>query len=935
MRPLKLTISAFGPYAAQTTLELDKLGKGGLYLITGDTGAGKTTLFDAITYALYDESSGGVRDGSMLRSKYAEGSTPTFVELEFEVGNKRYTVHRNPEYERPKARGTGTTVAKADATLTFDDGRAPITKAREVTKAVTEIIGLDYNQFSQIAMIAQGQFTRLLTSTTDDRIKIFRKLFRTQNYKKLQERLQEEHSALNQRYSTLNADLDSILSRIRFDENDPKAGELTAINHLTPSNTVCELLDELICRQEIELEQTAKQAEQIGQCVNELQRQLGAVEQAQQLQQQLDAKKHELAAALPALDAARAESALHVDDAKKIDALTEKIERAKANLASYDALDSLNSDLRKTRDGALLAQATARTRRAELEGIDVAIKSAENELAELQDAQTRKLTLETQAAQLKQRDSSIKSLEERMQTYQKKRHAADSAQRSYIESRGFWDKRRNEQDQLEHNFFDAQAGLLAKDLAEGQPCPVCGSIHHPAKAPLSSTVPTQLQVNDAKKATERAYSALQIASETSQNEKAAAEEAKAALKRDVIALFPDRFSGGAGAEVTFSINELKAVLADENAALHAEQERCNVALKQAKADCQRRYTLEEERKRKAAQRPALEAAAGKADNDFSAQSARTSALEVQIQQQRSALPYPDREQAKQAYDQLVKERTNLHASKDKADAALTSAEQTYNRAKAAVDTLQAQKEISAKQLPTQTYEQLLEQNKALLAQYDALQAQEKALNVQLTPNRDAAKDYHCKAEERTELEQRLQWVGALASTAGGSLNGQEKVRLETCIQMHYLDRILRYANIRLMQMTGRQYELERIGAENQRSQSGLDLGVIDHYNGSHRSVKTLSGGESFKASLALALGLSDEVQNSAGGIRLDALFLDEGFGSLDDESLEQALRVLSGLTEGNRLVGIISHVSALKDRIQHQIVVRKDKSGGSAVKFIV
>ena len=214
MRPLKLTLSAFGPYAGTTTLPLEQLGRGGLYLVTGDTGAGKTTLFDAITYALYDHSSGGVRDGAMLRSKYADPGTPTFVELEFEVRGQRYTVRRNPEYLRPKARGEGFTTEKADAALTYADGRPPVTKAKEVTAAVIDIIGLDYNQFSQIAMIAQGQFTRLLNATTEERSKIFRKLFRTQRYQKLQEALAEENSALTARRAALNAKLDAVLAGI-------------------------------------------------------------------------------------------------------------------------------------------------------------------------------------------------------------------------------------------------------------------------------------------------------------------------------------------------------------------------------------------------------------------------------------------------------------------------------------------------------------------------------------------------------------------------------------------------------------------------------------------------------------------------------------------------------------------------------------------------
>ena len=229
MRPLKLTLSAFGPYAAKTVLDLAQLGRGGLYLVTGDTGAGKTTLFDAITYALYDHSSGGVRDGAMLRSKYAEPGTPTFVELEFEVRGQRCTVRRNPEYLRPKARGEGFTTEKADACLTYADGRPPVTRAKDVTAAVVDIIGLDYNQFSQIAMIAQGQFTRLLNASTEERSKIFRKLFRTQPYQRLQERLQAENAALTRQREEQSVRIGQLLSGLSWAEGDADGAVLDAL----------------------------------------------------------------------------------------------------------------------------------------------------------------------------------------------------------------------------------------------------------------------------------------------------------------------------------------------------------------------------------------------------------------------------------------------------------------------------------------------------------------------------------------------------------------------------------------------------------------------------------------------------------------------------------------------------------------------------------
>ena len=308
---------------------------------------------------------------------------------------------------------------------------------------------------------------------------------------------------------------------------------------------------------------------------------------------------------------------------------------------------------------------------------------------------------------------------------------------------------------------------------------------------------------------------------------------------------------------------------------------------------------------------------------------------LQVLAKQKALPYPQRAQAQAALDLLEADRTALRAGMEQTEAALRTAQQNYAAAKAAVDALRSQQAAAQSSAPAQPLETLLEAAAELTAARDAARGQEKQLAARLLPNRRIMEQYRTAAAQHAALEQRAQWVGALAATAGGTLTSKQKIKLEAYIQMDYLDRILRHANLRLMQMTDAQYELERIGAENQRSQSGLDLGVIDHYNGTRRSVKTLSGGESFKASLALALGLSDEVQSAAGGIRLDTLFLDEGFGSLDEESLEQAMRVLAGLTEGDRLVGIISHVGALKDRIDRQVVVHKNRTGGSTVELVV
>ena len=934
MRPLRLTLSAFGPYAAEITLDLEKLGKGGLYLITGDTGAGKTTIFDAITYALYDHSSSGIREGSMLRCKYADDKTPTFVELEFEVHGVRYTVRRNPEYQRPKARGEGMTTEKADATLTYPDDRPPVTKAKDVTAAVQEIIGLDYNQFSQIVLIAQGQFTKLLNASTEERSRIFRKLFRTQRYAQLQERLQAEASALNQQRTAQNAKLDSLLGGLQFSPEDPDAEALRALCAQTVPETALALLDALTARQAAALEEAGTALQATEAQLDTVQQQLGAAAQAQRLAQQLAARQAELAAAKPALDAARAEADRHAGDAAQLDALTAQVTQAQSALAAYDALDTLCRQQTEARDAARLAAAQAHKRRTQLDSLNAALTAAETELAALADADTRLLALQNRSAQLTQRGEALTKLEQRLADCQRQAKAAHKAQESYRAAAAAQDEARTRQNTLERAFLDAQAGLLAESLVEGAPCPVCGSTHHPARALLPHTAPTQAQVEAARQAAAEADLQAQNASAAAQSALAAANEAKTSLRRDAETLLPERFTAPEGTvPLTFAL--MTNVLAEESAALQTAQADCAAQCRQAEADCRRKAQLEADRQAKTRQRPALEQAAAEADRSAAAQNASADALEGQIAERRAALPYPRRADAQAALDKLEADRSTLRTGMDTAQRKLKQAEQTVAAAEAAVEALTAQQTAAQKELPARSAEELTAQQTELTAARETLRSREKQLSAQLLPNRKTAAQYRAAAEARQTLESRWQWVSALAATAGGTLTSKQKIRLEAYIQMNYLDRILRYANTRLMQMTAGQYELERIGAENQRSQSGLDLGVIDHYNGTRRSVKTLSGGESFKASLALALGLSDEVQSSAGGIRLDTLFLDEGFGSLDEESLELAIRVLSGLTEGDRLVGIISHVGALKDRIDRQVVVHKARTGGSTVELRV
>ena len=551
MRPLKLTLSAFGPYAGTTTLPLEQLGRGGLYLVTGDTGAGKTTLFDAITYALYDHSSGGVRDGAMLRSKYADPGTPTFVELEFEVREQRYTVRRNPEYLRPKARGEGFTTEKADAALTYADGRPPVTKAKEVTAAVIDIIGLDYNQFSQIAMIAQGQFTRLLNATTEERSKIFRKLFRTQRYQKLQEALAEENSALTAQRAALNAKLDAVLAGISYDAADPEAEALGALSAQMPPDAVTTLLEGLTARQEAAAAQAADALAALDKQLSTLQTTLGAAEQAERQRQEVA------------------------------------------------------GELAKARSTAQLESAKASTRRKTLEALDAALTASEAELTALADADTRRVELEAEAARLAQRETALNELARSLTECQHRNTAARTAQEAYRQAAGRQTEAHSARDTLERAFLDAQAGLLAQTLEEGAACPVCGSTHHPAKAHLPRTAPTEVQVNQAKQAAAQADSAAQEASAAAREALTREQEGRARLRQDAEALLPERFTSPEG-PVPLTVGLLKTALAEEHTALRRALDALHAQQTENAAQTKRRTQLEAQRKQLTSQKAELD-----------------------------------------------------------------------------------------------------------------------------------------------------------------------------------------------------------------------------------------------------------------------------------------------------------------------------------------
>ena len=908
MRPIKLTLSAFGPYAGEMTLPLDELGKSGLYLITGDTGAGKTTLFDAITFALYGEASGGQRSPGMFRSKYAAPETPTFVELEFECRGRRYTVRRVPRYQRPKLHGTGTTEQSAEATLLLPAG-APVTRLQEVNDAIRDILGLDRNQFMQIAMIAQGDFLRLLLAPTEERRQIFRRIFKTDLYQRLQDDLKQEAAALAQRCDAGRRSVEQYIAGVMCPEDDPAFPSLeTARQGKLPAQEAADLIAGL-------LEADRQRSQELQASVDALDGQLRAIHTRLELageQQRRRGALSELGLALArqVREQAQAQEALAQaeEKAKDREALGRELTLLEAELPDYEKRDALRQEAERL--GAELTRSDARQADLESQARSraQALTRQEQAAEELRAAPAKREQLLARQAQAQRREKQLcgalaqsehvaalrEALHGRQQQYRAAAQAAQEAERRYF--------------QMNEAFLAEQAGVLALGLREGEPCKVCGSIHHPAPACPSPGAPTQEALGRAQKAAAQSRETLQRESEACAALRSTGTAARQQLEAGL------REAGVEEARLSQEIEQVRGELEDLTRQIGAEAARCARLTEAERAIPAARQALEELNKTIAA----LAA-------DRSALCARREAAAAQAAA--LALRFPTAGDARKALEEKQQRLELLRRAAEQAGQTLREKSDAVLRTRSAAQQLRQQLE-DAPEIDVQA--ELDAQTQAQTQRREKL-AQKEGADGRIAANAAALSGLRRQLAALTALESRYAWVRALADTAGGTVRGKAKLSLEAYVQTTYFEQIIRRANLRLTVMTDGQYELKRRAeAENRQSQSGLELDVIDHCNGSERSVKSLSGGESFLASLALALGLSDVIQSSAGGVRLDTMFVDEGFGSLDDQALNQAMKALLTLTEGDRLVGIISHVSDLKQRIDRQIVVTKTLTGSAA-----
>ena len=921
MKPIKLTVSAFGPYAGVVELPLDKLGDSGLYLITGDTGAGKTTIFDAITFALYGEASGDNRDPSMLRSMYAAPETPTQVELTFAYGGKVYTVKRNPEYQRPKTKGEGFTTQKADAELTCPDGHI-ITKAKDVNEAIRDILGIDRNQFSQIAMIAQGDFLKLLLADTKDRQAIFRKIFKTDYYQTLQERLKAESGRLGRECEESMRSVRQYVSGTLCDETDVLHLELNkAKTSDLPTEHVLEILGEIVSHDRAEQAKLAAENDAVKQQLEVIHNRLGAAKKLQDAAKQLDMAKRSWVD--KSMELVQKNEALQAENDKQPEdeQLATESAALKARLSDYDIYDAklrevadLEGQMQKETAEHEMSCAQAKTTEAQLSQLKA-------ELDALSDAGVKREKLYAEREIVKRRQGELQELRQQLMLFQKQQSKLAAAQAEYMAASHYAQAVAEEYQGKYTAFLNEQAGVLAQTLEAGKPCPVCGALEHPKPACKSALAPTQAELEQLKKKADSAQQTAAKASETAGQLKGMADTKAAELEKKCHDLLTDCDVAQADGRVD---TELQAV-AEKLHLLNSD-----IAIEEQKV--QRKEQLSRMIPEKEKLLTALQQQITERSKNLAAAKGHSEALMQEITQLKEQLPFTDKRAALKAMDEIEKKRLSLRMALAQADKAFRACEKEVAALEGSIDQLEQQLQSAE---PLQVEEETAKQVQ-LDAQQKELAAKLQTLHTRLSVNETAIQNITAITAGLVEKERQWAWVRALSNTANGNVSGKEKIMLETYIQMAYFDRIIERANVRLMVMTGGQYELKRRQeAENNRSQSGLELDVLDHYNGTVRSVKTLSGGESFKASLSLALGLSDEIQSSAGGIRLDTMFVDEGFGSLDEESLRQAIRALTELTEGNRLVGIISHVAELKEKIDKQIVVTKERSGGSQVKIVV
>ncbi|WP_418666433.1 AAA family ATPase [Allofournierella sp.] len=922
MRPLELKVAAFGPYAGEECLDLRRLGRGGLFLVTGDTGAGKTTLFDAVSYALFGQLSGGVRGVDTVRSDYADPALETYVELRFEHRGKEYAVWRSPQYRRPKKRGEGETVHPAAVAFTPPEGPV-LERIQEADEAIRALLGMDGEQFRQIAMIAQGQFTELLNAPGEKRSGVLRQIFGTGACRELQEKLRAAAASCARATEQSDAALRQYFAGLKA-----PAGEEARLAELLADEgavyrwrEVLELMEELCADDEAAQAQLRQSIAVLDAEVEGCAARLEQARQAARLRQQAQRQQAALAALEAQQEPQAQRHAALAGLTEESEALAGQIRTAKEALPAYARREEQRA-AKKTLEaelGAAQTRAGEYKRRQEAEqarALRLEQTASEGAAAALaaEKAGGEAQRLAAALAQVRTAAALGRQLRERQER-------ARAAGEAFLKAQQACDEAAAAHDEAERQFWQGQAGLLAAELRPGSPCPVCGSTLHPSPARQVGGAPDREKLDKLKAHWEAARLAREQA--------AAASGAAQAAQRAAQENFVERANAAlesCGLPGEHTAPRLAAVaLKEAGGALQAqaaEAQAASAAAQKQAAEGQRAAAALVSCRQLAAQLAAqLEeenAALGRLREELAQKAGRE-------EEAGAALPFAGEAEARAALKKLEqqKEQTDLRAKQGEEQW------QNYLRELENARGLLAQRTADLERLgavpESAALEAKLEEQKALR---EAVQGRWRQLTARLEANREAVKAIRAEAQKGEKARHAAELADRLARTAGGTLTGGlGKRQFEQYVLAAYFESAVQAANGRLAGMTGGQYELLCRGRADGRGQSALDLDVLDNYTGKVRSVKSLSGGETFQAALALALGLSDAIGQFAGGVQADTLFVDEGFGTLDEDSLEKAIATLHGLAAGERLVGIISHVPQLRGRIEKQVVVTRTPCG--------
>ena len=927
MKPLKLTMSAFGSYAGKNVIDFTGQQQG-IFLITGDTGAGKTTIFDAITYALYNQTSGGERNGNMMRSQYARPETETYVELEFLYRGQTYRVRRNPDYKITKTLKNGKIREQKvphSVELTLPDGTVFPEKKNATDAKIIEILGLTAYQFSQIVMIAQGDFLKLLYTKSDERKMIFSKLFRTDIYWKIQENLRRKSMEMDERIQENDRAFEQEKSRIIL---LPESEELP--------------LDELVERLRERLKDALKEQNLRRANVEELNKKITKYEEINKLFVSLE-KIRQNGKELEARQVESKERRQQIENALKADKVLvaeqqnlrqqQTVEQSVQAIAKMEETLTNNQEMFETlKTQQQEAEAKQKREAADIQKKMLALEQSFPSYEALQNARSEEQQAKkvwedlgkTSEESFHKKEAGIAALKEQQKQQEQ---VVKQTKKNWEQTSLSASESAKHYEHMYEAFLKEQAGILAENLSAGCPCPVCGSTVHPDPAKLSDHAVTELEVEQAKKTRAAAEEKRDMAYAAFEAEKTEKQKLAQAVEKE----------------------EADFVLAQTIAKQQRKEAEQNYVSLQKIAEQIREKlvypSLAEAKKQYAAMQKALEAAEQEIERKRQKVSELAEAMNTLKGQ-------------KLAEEENQKTAKKLAAKTEKEYAKLLEksgfvSEETYHlailpeRSRSKLEReekeyesqclrQQSEQKLLEKQVSGKTYTDTTELNEQLKAEKQALKEAEKTymeLHTAYENDRSVLQNCAVYLEKGKKLESEDQVIKSLSKTANGRLSGSAKIDFETYIQRQYFKQIIHEANKRLLTMSNHQFilKLKEEANTGRKTNEGLDLSVYSLVTDSERDVKTLSGGESFLAALAMALGLSDIVERSAGAIHPDMMFIDEGFGSLDAQSRQQAIEVLGELAGDSRMVGIISHVTELKEQIDRKLVVSRTDKGSRAV----